>query len=388
MSRKNRRSSKRRSTKSKSSNSNANPQTKPSKKPTAQVKPCVAESKVPPLVEVNDNVVQALVRDEEKAEVPDKTTAYKSPFDGHPETASDDRSRWPRQRAVCDARQTSGDQRQLNGAQESLADRMQRLAASQDVSPSYLGPCYHHHNDPYFQKGFPTRWEEEDDVSLPSLRFGAARIAVGTTALIVPIDGITQELETVVPDGIRRVRVNTHLNLLAVDTLRTEVTATLLGLRRLCGVAVEVHEPRSSFKAVGVVYGIPPGMTATDIEAAVRSPVPLPEHVDIGFVQHKVHMYVDRPPRCKLCGRIGHVMTVCTNPPPTFSKGTSRASNGDNSGPQATGRQRCLNCGQEDHDTWSSTCPRWLELIEVSRYRRTNNVDARTGEDGQDPGSP
>ncbi|XP_075731182.1 uncharacterized protein LOC142774586 [Rhipicephalus microplus] len=173
-----------------------------------------------------------------------------------------------------------------------------------------------------------------------------------------------------------------------------------MGLRRLCGVAVEVHEPRSSFKAVGVVYGIPPGMTATDIEAAVRSPVPvlnvriphppspaiitfastqLPEHVDIGFVQHKVHMYVDRPPRCKLCGRIGHVMAVCTHQSPTFSKGTSRAPNGEISDPKATGqRQRCLNCDQEDHDTRSKMCPRWLELIEVSRHRRTSDVDIRT----------
>ncbi|KAH7935368.1 hypothetical protein HPB52_006755 [Rhipicephalus sanguineus] len=411
MSRKNRKSSKRRSSKSKNSRSDANPQTKPSEKPTAQVKPCVAESKAPPLVEVNDNVAQALVKNEDTPAVPAKATAYKSPFDGDPDETSNDSSRWPHQRAAWDARQTSGENRQLNGAEESLADRMQRLAASQDVSPSYLGPCYHRHNDQHFQKGLPTRWEEDDDGFLPSLRFGSARTAVGTTALIVPIDGITQvrslncirvskELETIVPDGIRRVRLNTHLNLLAVDTLRTEVTAALMGLRRLCGVAVEVHEPRSSFKAVGVVYGIPPGMTATDIEAAVRSPVPvlnvriphppspaimtfastqLPEHVDIGFVQHKVHMYVDRPPRCKLCGRIGHVMAVCPNPSPTFSKGTSGASNGDNnSNAHATGRQRCLNCGQEGHDTRSKTCPRWLELIEVSRYRRANDVDTRT----------
>ncbi|KAL3252438.1 hypothetical protein MRX96_017747 [Rhipicephalus microplus] len=141
-------------------------------------------------------------------------------------------------------------------------------------------------------------------------------------------------------------------------------------------------------------------MTATDIEAAVRSPVPvlnvriphppspaiitfastqLPEHVDIGFVQHKVHMYVDRPPRCKLCGRIGHVMAVCTHQSPTFSKGTSGAPNGEISDPKATGqRQRCLNCGQEDHDTRSKMCPRWLELIEVSRHRRTSDLDIRT----------
>ncbi|KAL3252439.1 hypothetical protein MRX96_017748 [Rhipicephalus microplus] len=149
MSRKNRRSAKRRSPKSKSSNSSANTQTKTSKKPTAQVKPCVAESKIPPIVEVDDDVVQALVKDEETAAVPGKTTAYKSPFDGDPDTAaSDDRSRWPHERAASDARQSIGDNRHLNGAEEPLADRMQRLAASQEVSPTYLGPCYHHHNGP------------------------------------------------------------------------------------------------------------------------------------------------------------------------------------------------------------------------------------------------
>lgn len=374
------------------------------------MKPCVTDSKIAPVVETSDNA-QAFVTNENTAvTVPGTTTTYKAPLDGSPETP--DRSHWPCQLTASDNPQQLGSNRQP-GSGESLADRMQRLA-SQDASFSYLGPCYHHYNDPYLQKGgcFPTRWEGDDDLSLPSLRFEPSRIAVGTTALVVPIDGITQvrslnciritkELETVAPDGIRRVRVNTRLNLLAVDTLKTEVTAALMGIRRLCGVAVEVHEPRSSFKAVGVVNGIPPGMTATDIEAAIRSAVPvlnvriphppspaivtfasaqIPDYVDIGFVQHRVHLYVDRPARCKLCGRIGHVMAVCPRPPPpAFFKGSPGAVNGDDDSDTCAGRrQRCLNCGQDDHDTRSKTCPRWLELLEVSRYRRANDVDTRT----------
>ncbi|KAL3191848.1 hypothetical protein MRX96_059576 [Rhipicephalus microplus] len=379
MSRKNRRSAKRRSPKSKSSNSSANTQTKTSKKPTAQVKPCVAESKIPPIVEVDDDdVVQALVKDEETAAVPGKTSANKSPFDGDPDTAaSDDRSRWPHERAASDARQSIGEHGHLNGAEEPLADRMQRLAASQEVSPTYLGPCYHHHNGPYFQKGGSSRREEENDAFLPSLRFGSARTAVKSLNCI----RVSKELETIAPDGIRRVRLNTHLNLLAVDTLRTEVTAVLMGLRRLCGVAVEVHEPRSSFKAVGVVYGIPPGMTATDIEAAVRSPVPV------------LNVRIPHPPSpaiitfasTQLPGARGHWVRPAQGPhrllivPDSPSSRTSGAPNGEISDPKATGqRQRCLNCGQEDHDTRSKMCPRWLELIEVSRQRRTNDVDIRT----------
>ncbi|XP_050042384.1 uncharacterized protein [Dermacentor andersoni] len=407
MSRKNRKSSKRRGTKSKSSKSDAGPQPKSSGKPTAEVKPCVTDSKIAPVVETNDNAQAFVTHKNTAVAVPGTTTAYEAPLDSAPGTP--DRSHWPLQLTASDTQQQPGGNRQL-GSGESLADRMQRLAC-QDASFSYLGPCYHHYNDPYLQKGgcFPTRSEGDDDL-LPSLRFEPSRTAVGTTALVVPIDGITQvkslnciritkELETVAPDGIRRVRLNTRLNLLAVDTLKTEVTAALMGIRRLCGVAVEVHEPRSTFKAVGVVNGIPPGMTATDIEAAIRSAVPvlnvriphppspaivtfasaqIPDYVNIGFVQHRVHLYVDRPARCKLCGRIGHVMAVCPRPP-AFLKGTSGAVNGDsNSDTSAARRQHCLNCGQDDHDTRSKTCPRWLELLEVSRYRRVYDVNART----------
>ncbi|KAH6941385.1 hypothetical protein HPB50_017886 [Hyalomma asiaticum] len=411
MSRKHRRSSKRRGSRSKCPKGEDTPQITPSEKPTAQVKPCVAESKVAPLAETNDNGQTLASSENSGADVSGTATTHKASFPFDSDQEMFDHSACLHQRNASDARKQHDVNRQPDGSAESLADRMQRLAASQDVTLSYLGPCYHHHSEPYFEKGFPSLWEKKDDDFLPPLGLDSGRIAVGTTALIVPIDGITQvrslncirvsrELEAIVPEGIRRVRLNTHLNLFAVDTVRTEVTAKLLRLRRLCGVSVEVHEPRSSFKAVGVVYGIPPGMTATDIEAAIRSPVPvlhvrvphppspavltfastqLPEHVDIGFVQHKVHLYVDRPPRCKQCGRIGHVMTVCPKPPPTSPKGSSGEANGHvNSESRGARRQRCLNCGQNDHDTRSKTCPRWLELIEVSRYRRANDVDIQT----------
>ncbi|KAK8764994.1 hypothetical protein V5799_032393 [Amblyomma americanum] len=290
---------------------------------------------------------------------------------------------------------------------------MQRLV-NQDAHDSYLGPSYHTDLPSQWSRRFPTYYRgpqcpsPQDDV-FPSLRCepyttGKTRIAVGNIALIMPIDRVTQvrnlnalqvsrELDSIVPDGIRSVRLNWKLNLFAVDTLKPEVTATLMGLRRLCGVPVEVQEPRSSFKAVGVVYGIQPGMTATDIEACVRSTVPvlsvripsppspaimifascrIPERVIIGFVQYRVKLYVDRPPRCRLCGGIGHVAAVCRKPYACRRCGAAH----DTSLCPAP-RLRCLNCGR-DHDSRSKACPRWLQMLEVSRYKRLNDVDLET----------
>lgn len=294
----------------------------------------------------------------------------------------------------------------------SLAHRMHRLAR-QDVAEGYLGPRYaadsFEKDREYLAQYFEPQWCKRRDSAPPSLRcesrvLAERRPAMGNVALIVPIDGITQvrslnairvskELESVVPDGIRRIRVNPRLNLLAVDTLNPEATSVLMGVRRMCGVPVEVQEPRSSFKAVGVLYGIQPGMTASQIQASIRSKVPvlgvriprppspaivtfasskIPDYVSVGLVQHRVHLYIDRPPRCKLCGGIGHVVAVCPKPAAcrrcgeTHDKAQCRAA-----------RQRCLNCGQE-HDSRSKMCPRWLELLEVSKYKRVNDVDTRT----------
>lgn len=377
--------------------SNSDPQEKATPKPTAEVKPCKVAELRKELDVHTDHSTHASGGDDAQA---DSVSTQSDDNQGN--GVCGETPRRPPQERASGPTQVPGD---------SLAHRMHRLARH-DVAESYLGPSYA--NDPFEKdRDFlaqcfePHWWKRRDNV--PSLRcesrvLAEPRSAMGNVALIVPIDGITQvrslnairvskELESVVPDGIRRIRVNTRLNLLAVDTLNPEATSILLGIRRICGVPVEVQEPRSSFKAVGVIYGVPPGMTASQIQTSIRSKVPvlgvriprppspaivtfasckIPDYVSIGLVQHRVHLYIDRPPRCKLCGRIGHVVAVCPMPAACRRCGETH----DRAQCPAP-RQRCLNCGQ-DHDSRSKMCPRWLELLEVSKYKRVNDVDTRT----------
>lgn len=229
--------------------------------------------------------------------------------------------------------------------------------------------------------------------------------AVGKVAIISPSDGVTQvktldalkvsrELQAVTPEGITKVRLNLRLNLLAVDTSAIEATAKLLALKTLCGVPVQVREPHGSHGTVGVVYGIPPGVTERQLAAAIRSRAPvvavriprpprgpavltfatsqLPHCVLVGLVEHRVHPHVDRPPRCRRCGRIGHVQVVCCSP------ATCRRCGGAHGRALCPApRPACVNCGQE-HDPCSNTCPKWREALRISRYRSLNKVDYAT----------
>ncbi|KAH6932010.1 hypothetical protein HPB50_002504 [Hyalomma asiaticum] len=223
--------------------------------------------------------------------------------------------------------------------------------------------------------------------------------AAAKVVIIAPIDGLTQvktldalkvsrELQQATRDGVSKVRLNLRLNLLAVDTSSTEAAANLLALKTLCGVPVQAREPRGSYGAVGVVYGIPPGVT----EAAIRSQAPivavrirpggpavvtfastqLPRYVLVGLVEHRVHPHVGRPPRCRRCGRIGHVQVVCCNP------ATCRRCGGAHGRARCPApRPACVNCGQE-HDPGSNACPKWREALRISRYRSRHNVDYAT----------
>lgn len=226
---------------------------------------------------------------------------------------------------------------------------------------------------------------------------------VGRVAIITPWDGVTQvklmdalkvsqELQALVPDGIRKVRLNLRLNLLAVDTNDIESTGKLLSLKKLCGVPVQVREPHGSYGSVGVLHGIPPGVTESQLKEFIRSKAPvvsvripkppgpavvtfaspeLPHHVLVGLVEHKVHQHVDRPPRCHRCGRIGHVDVACTNPPTCRRCGRSHGRS------VCLAPQSCVNCGQ-NHDSCSNACPKWREAIRIAKYKHANKVDFTT----------
>lgn len=227
---------------------------------------------------------------------------------------------------------------------------------------------------------------------------------VGRVAIITPWDGVTQvklmdalkvsqELQALVPDGIRKVRLNLRLNLLAVDTNDIESTGKLLSLKKLCGVPVKVREPHHSYGSVGVIHGIPPGVTESQVKASIRSKAPvvsvriphppgpavvtfatpeLPQRVLVGLVEHKVHQHVDRPARCHRCGRIGHVDIVCSSPATCRRCGRSHGRS-----MCFAPRQSCVNCGQE-HDSCSNACPKWREAIRIAKYKHANKVDFTT----------
>ncbi|KAL3228229.1 hypothetical protein MRX96_004126 [Rhipicephalus microplus] len=228
--------------------------------------------------------------------------------------------------------------------------------------------------------------------------------AVGKVVIIAPSDGVTQvktldafkvsrELKEVVPGGIGKVRLNLRLNLLAVDTNSTEATAKLLTLKTLCAMPVRVREPHTSYGTVGVVYNIPPGVSDRQLEAAIRCRAPvvavrvapgggpavvtfasthLPARVLVGLVEHRVHPHVERPPRCRRCGRIGHIQVVCCSP------ATCRRCGGAHGHALCSAaRPACVNCGQ-NHEPDSNACPKWKEAVRIARYRSRHKVDYAT----------
>lgn len=296
------------------------------------------------------------------------------------------------------------------GGDEALEKKEQATSVAVQASPQDCLNCTHGDkkqdadntadDDDGFQVYHSRKWRASSRDVSPQARIDP----VGRVAIIAPRDGVTQvkmmdalrvsqELQAVVPDGIRKVRLNLRLNLLAVDTNDIESTGKLLALKKLCGVPVQVREPHGSYGSVGVIHGIPPGVTESQIKASIRSKAPvvsvriphhpghavvtfaspeLPDHVLVGLVEHKVHQHVDRPPRCHRCGRIGHVDIVCSSPATCRRCGRSHGRS-----VCFAPRQSCVNCGQE-HDSCSNACPKWREAISIAKYKHANKVDFTT----------
>lgn len=228
--------------------------------------------------------------------------------------------------------------------------------------------------------------------------------ALGLTVIFTPDDQNTNIksfnpiklsdcLKANCPDGIYSIRPNSRLNVIAVDTRNLDTTSTLLRIKSLCGVPVSAYEPRSKNMAMGVIHGVPVDINDSQLTEALLSKTSivrirrlgksqsvaltfacptLPDAVCVGYVRHKVYLYVEKPTQCRTCGRLGHVAASCASSSICTKCGKTHDSTSCPDGPP-----KCVNCGR-DHPSTSRSCPRWQEERDVVRYRVLHGSDYPT----------
>lgn len=88
-------------------------------------------------------------------------------------------------------------------------------------------------------------------------------------------------------------------------------------------------------------------------------------------VRYKVKRYFPSPYRCKTCWRLGHTNTYCNSDPICKKCGEHQKTN------NICVNQKCINCGQSDHEADSPDCPIYKEAKKVIRIAVHNNIDMR-----------
>ncbi|KAK8787510.1 hypothetical protein V5799_022710 [Amblyomma americanum] len=178
---------------------------------------------------------------------------------------------------------------------------------------------------------------------------------------------------------------------LLVEVGSADAARKLFRTDKLCGVAVDVHIPRSDQRNVGLIHDVTKWYTdeeiaeqlssqgvvharrvrtrvregsTSELRAEATDKVMLvfmpneerPRSVKLNAVDHEVEEYVSEVPQCFHCQRMGHVSKHCQ-----FNTRCARCS-----GPhptadcQALSPVRCANCGQGHFATWRN-CPARLK---------------------------
>lgn len=126
-------------------------------------------------------------------------------------------------------------------------------------------------------------------------------------------------------------RINTRLNVAAVDVRDTEAAKNLLSTKTLGSIPVRTTVPQSRGKTSGIIRRLPPSEPTTELLEGLQSTVPvvsiqrlgggrvarvnfdgeLPTHVILWGLRFPVTPETARPLQCGGCGRLGHVRAAC-----------------------------------------------------------------------------
>ncbi|KAG0436142.1 hypothetical protein HPB47_018124 [Ixodes persulcatus] len=154
------------------------------------------------------------------------------------------------------------------------------------------------------------------------------------TKLIAKLNPLTlsQELDSITPNGVIQIRPNYRLNLLAIDMRDNSSMKTILTLTILLGIKVQTYEAHPRSSAVGIIRDVYKDITETDLKKAITATTPvilvkrlsasetvklvfatetMPEHVVVGHVRFRVLQYTDKPRQCHKCRRFGHIQAAC-----------------------------------------------------------------------------
>ncbi|KAG0433122.1 hypothetical protein HPB47_020209, partial [Ixodes persulcatus] len=156
------------------------------------------------------------------------------------------------------------------------------------------------------------------------------------TKLIAKLNPLTlsQELDSITPNGVIQIRPNYRLNLLAIDMRDNSSMKTILTLTILLGIKVQTYEAHPRSSAVGIIRDVDKDITETDLKKAISATTPvilvkrlgasetvklvfatetMPEHVVVGHIRFRVLQYTDKPRQCHKCRRFGHIQAACSH---------------------------------------------------------------------------
>ncbi|CAN7945347.1 unnamed protein product, partial [Ixodes hexagonus] len=182
-------------------------------------------------------------------------------------------------------------------------------------------------------------------------------------------------------------RINTRLNIAAVDVRDSTMIPELLATKSLAGIEVKGYIPAQKSQSVGIIRRLSPDESMDDVHAAIKCPVeivriqrldhgyaarlhfdgPLPAQVELWGREYPVTPTGPRPYQCSKCGRFGHIAAGCTN---TDACRTCTGRHARGACPRKD-RPRCPNC-QFDHSAFDRRCPAYARERAVIRIASTN----------------
>ena len=92
-----------------------------------------------------------------------------------------------------------------------------------------------------------------------------------------------------------------------------------------------------------------------------------PSRLEFDYVVYHVRKYVPNPIICRKCGKFRHMQANCTSPEQKCLTCRDRKHDGSCA-------QKCINCGQTDHNCLSWQCPTWKKEKEICVLKVTKDV--------------
>lgn len=177
---------------------------------------------------------------------------------------------------------------------------------------------------------------------------------------------------------------------MAIDTRNADATERLLQITAIGDIPVRAYEPRPASCAVGVIRGVPQGITDIEILESVRQRTPArsarrmgtseviqiifttdtrPEYVILGYTRHQVYDYEEKPVQCTRCQRFGHIAGTCKR-----KLRCPRCGDDHELKACTSTEKRCPNCGRT-HEADFNFCPTFRQERSIYRYKSQNKVD-------------